>query len=943
MKNQIILYLIVSLLITSHNAIKAQDCTYIYRNDGNINAFFNDNIDSLKYSKIDLNGTPKDTWVTQEIFTADSIYRIPLATIDSIGFITPETIYRPGVIKLEDGLMPYITECDSLTLYLAPSVPKEIIPHKGDRLVTLNMTDILPVGFAGKVIDVRTEKNKHIVECELTPLNDIFEQYYGSTNIPVEPQQASRAISTNPDPNHIRQFKISSQLSANIGAVAGTSDLGIGLSHSVGMEVTGNLYVQTFLIVRPFQPTLFSTTIIADINTENKFETSIKGYASHDFGPDIKANLPCAPLIQVFMSNGIYLRFNGEIVAKRSYSQSNKFIFHYEHNGNKEAVIPPIMKFVAGDTQDEYTEVYGSAVLGLGLYSEVGLGIFDKNIANVTVRGEAGVEIEANAEIVKEEDSPSTKTYDSLNYDDIISARLVSNSSISVKALCFEGGFNTGVVFEPYQLGKWGLVPEFIQPSFIKSPENQGSISATATVGRKCLIPTKVGYALYDKNNKRIDSWENPALYNNELFVMSHRFDNLKSNNEYTVYPYVKLLDNEYLATPNSKVELSVQITTDKASDIKNNSANLTGKIEDITQNDDYTCGFYWSSTSTVGAEKGAFISSTVNNGGTFSAQLDNLQPETTYYYRACATINGETLLADNTKSFTTEKEEEGNNLEIKVQSPIYYTNRSIKKIEYDHDSPLRWIIYLENENASVNGRLDASHIDVLLPSGFINSPDELIDFKYYYKEEKEDTIHPTHIEYSMLYSTPFNIDFELDNLTPLKKHTLWVEVKNRSGNTLKDSIDFVSCPKVNEEEFVDMGTGILWASKNVGADNYYEFGTEEEISDEEFSNGRKPTHEEFKNLFLTCNIYFGSHGDDNVGFFLVSPNGNTLFFPVTSFNRNCYRQLAEYSTKKGEFNYIGEDGILTRATYKSIGMDPYTIKYNEGWAGSFPVTRLVR
>lgn len=656
MKNKALLYLILCLFISSYNDIDAQNCTYIYRNDGHINAFYNDNIDSLRYSKTDINGVLKETWVTQEIFTPDSIYRIPLWTIDSIGFITPETIYRPGVIKLEDGLMPYITKCDSLTLYLAPSVPEKILPHKGDRLVTLNMTEVLPIGFAGKVVDLRKSDGEHIIECELTPLNDIFEQYYGTTESLVEPQNESRAIIPNPDPHHIRKFKISSQLSGNFGAVAGISDVGIGLNHSAGITVTGDLHVQTFLIVRPFHPTLFSTTIIADINTENKFETAIKGYASHDFGPDIKANLPCAPLIQVFMSNGMYLRFEGEIVAKRSYSQNNKFIFHYEHNGNNEAVIPPLMEFVRGDIQDEHTEVYGSAVFGLGVYSEVGLGIFDKNIANVTVRGEAGVEIEANAEIVKEEEAPSTKIYDALNHDDIISARLVSNSSISVKALCFEGGFNTGIAFEPYQLGKWGLVPEFIQPSFAKSPDNQSSIIATTTVGRKCLVPTKVGYAIYDKNNSRIDSWENPTSYNNELFTMSHKFENLRSNNDYTVYPYVKLFGKEYLASPNSKVELTVNVKTGEASVIKANSAILTGRIEGVSPQDDYTCGFYWSSNSPVDTENGTFVIGIINNDGSFSAKLDNLQPETTYYYRACATVNGETILADNGQTFTTEK-----------------------------------------------------------------------------------------------------------------------------------------------------------------------------------------------------------------------------------------------------------------------------------------------
>lgn len=66
---------------------KAQnDAMFVYRNDGASNAFLKSDVDSMVCSQIDLNNLMHSDYVVQEIWTADSIYRIPLAVIDSIGF-----------------------------------------------------------------------------------------------------------------------------------------------------------------------------------------------------------------------------------------------------------------------------------------------------------------------------------------------------------------------------------------------------------------------------------------------------------------------------------------------------------------------------------------------------------------------------------------------------------------------------------------------------------------------------------------------------------------------------------------------------------------------------------------------------------------------------------------------------------------------------------------
>ena len=66
---------------------------YIYQNDGHFDGFFYDEIEKMSFSFLDTLGVEHDEIVSQEIFTADSVYRIMLSAIDSIGFVQPETKY----------------------------------------------------------------------------------------------------------------------------------------------------------------------------------------------------------------------------------------------------------------------------------------------------------------------------------------------------------------------------------------------------------------------------------------------------------------------------------------------------------------------------------------------------------------------------------------------------------------------------------------------------------------------------------------------------------------------------------------------------------------------------------------------------------------------------------------------------------------------------------
>ena len=108
MKKRLSLILLLAAVTLSGMAQTIGEAFYIYRNDGQFNAFFRDEVLSIEYSNYDVDGVFYDEVVTQIVNTADSVYKIPLAVIDSVGFVTPETKYKPGVIQLEGDILNYI-------------------------------------------------------------------------------------------------------------------------------------------------------------------------------------------------------------------------------------------------------------------------------------------------------------------------------------------------------------------------------------------------------------------------------------------------------------------------------------------------------------------------------------------------------------------------------------------------------------------------------------------------------------------------------------------------------------------------------------------------------------------------------------------------------------------------------------------------------------------
>ena len=202
------------LMMMGAQQLQAQDAFYIYRNDGNFDGFFYDEIVRMNYSKIDLEGEEHDVYVIQEIETNDSLYRIPLAAIDSIGFQQPEIRMNPRFKNMDDlGITPYITQTSgwsSARLGLSKSIPAHLLPEIGDVMATWDPSIDEGRGWVYKITSksepaswLNEDDNSYYYNVEdVKDINDIFDQYITVEDIGVDEQGYTvrrRIAGCNPD------------------------------------------------------------------------------------------------------------------------------------------------------------------------------------------------------------------------------------------------------------------------------------------------------------------------------------------------------------------------------------------------------------------------------------------------------------------------------------------------------------------------------------------------------------------------------------------------------------------------------------------------------------------------------------------------------------------------------------------------------------------------
>lgn len=669
MKNTFHNLLLLACLIVAGMQCMAQaspKAFFVHRNDGQFNAMFFSDVDSMVYSKIDTDSVVCGDYVTQEIWMPDTVVRIPIAAIDSVTFQTPANILKKEAVELDAGHRGWIEKVDSLTLFYSLQTPVYILPQVGNRLVTDETRDIFPNGFIGKVNSVTTENNYIVVKCDQLGTSDVYDRYCCVIEMECEQtpdgrMRVTRAYEDNEyilDPfnveaelNFSREYKESEEIKFGYGFTAGFS-----------LKTNGTLryiYVDNELTKY--------TSFTLDSDHELQINAELFGFFTfekeHEMVKVRIPPIPQIPFVLAYFTGGPRFEFTGKIALdfSRTDNYHSRYTFIYPFNKNTKNHLFTL-DYTGGEHAIE--KLAGNITVYGGAFFEVGLCFYDPDIAKAYGRADAGIELGINADISTSIDSApfSTKLYD--EGDGILSAKMDFRTGAALGAkvewklsdvLKFHPGVEISKMYR-YKLLSTSLFPSFSETEFIR--EEGGMSYLKAKIDKAIICPVPVGFKIFDDNGQYVTTVDYNQSYNSPdsytEFKVPYIFKEV--NKKYKAYPVFKLFGEfEVLATPFVELVNELVPQTVGSGNIKTGSASIYGKLSPTNAVDPaWQAGFYYGESPTP-SSNGTKVTSPLGSDGSFSATLSGLAANTTYYYCAYITVNGETLYGE-TLSFKTKK-----------------------------------------------------------------------------------------------------------------------------------------------------------------------------------------------------------------------------------------------------------------------------------------------
>ena len=557
---KILLSLLMAMSAFVASAQNIGEAFYIYRNDGGFNAFFRDEVDSIAYSNYDADSIWYDDVVTQVVYTPDSTYCIPLAAIDSVGFVTPENKYQNDAIVLEGNIRDYIISSDSLTIFFRSDTPSNLLPKIGDKLVTTECSDTFRAGFAGKVESIETEANSIAVHCSLVGLEEVFEYYYSANDIQAMDVKGVRYANGQGDgiwqkewsPGTIPFKDLTHYLRPNIYPNP-TGDVSFKVDSKFEMDITPTFRVKCFRAVGPLIGSLVSLDFSETDVVNERLSLSGQINWSHDFKA---VHVPLfelgIPFLWLYTELGAFLKAGAEVSFDHHWQQTYRYSIHYEACSS-ELFFPRVS--VHGIRLDNSHEGEGviKGEVGGGFYGELGIEFLDKNIASFGLRGEVGIKLEGDAMIYKKEAETalhSTELYKKLQGSNI---SLKGFYDIGLPLKIVRLGWDIGLKHGEKEFWKVGIVPDFKNTKLVRDNTDRSMLDASASVIGNCM-KSDLGFTLFEQNKDEDGKTGYSAYdYKGPSAEMYSIFFNQSQSKKYEVYPTVKLMNVEMLAEPMAK------------------------------------------------------------------------------------------------------------------------------------------------------------------------------------------------------------------------------------------------------------------------------------------------------------------------------------------------------------------------------------------------------
>ena len=650
----IILLVVISL---SGMAQTIGEAFYIYRNDGQFNAFFRDEVISIEYSYEGISGNTYDEIVTQIVNTVDSVYKIPLAAIDSISFIQPETNLQPNVVQMaQNGLMNYLIAVDGMTLLFETTIPNELRPKVDNILLYTDFeSPLLEEGFVGRVLKTEMTTDAFRVECDsIYDIFDIFEQLtsieiIGDNNNAI----ARRRVDGEWNPGK-------KPLNFNLGYAHDLSDGQFSLSGSVNGAYAATLIYnitkkEQYVNLRINHEWQYGAHLNfktnKGFNTLIGSETSLPAIRFPAIAPVLKFQIAGAPFVKGEGNMELDFSLNSPIQSYVSQIVYNNGTFSgWNHRqSSSEGNIPSF---------ETAFSLNGSLQIGYKVKFWLGVDVSIKGIANDFLKLGTGLDLYIGPKLTGDF-SMKLGTENPVNYYSTYKDSKFDLSLLTVDYEFFgeaalaghktpKGIFCNGTVQSPWN-HEWYIMPEF---SDLTIQKNEEKLSATinCTPSRDILFPLELGMGVYDETGelKQLAFEKTKYKRENEGYTINQSFYSLQREKEYEARPMIRILGGEVSAFPTKKFKLEkhIEVQTLSASNVEKNSATIAGKVCGYVAGlDNGEVGFYYNTTGNPSRGNGQSVyvgRLSYFSDGEFLTSLSDLEQGKTYYYRAYYYCDGE-------------------------------------------------------------------------------------------------------------------------------------------------------------------------------------------------------------------------------------------------------------------------------------------------------------
>lgn len=543
-----ILLILTLLFSVVAGAMAQNDAIYVYRNDGEFNAFLKSDVDSMRYSHLDADSIYHNDWQMQEVFTADSVYRIPLTAIDSVSFVTPEPVYKQDVKVISDEWMDYVISYTDSTILFSSSIPQRLLPKVGHVVAVKAGNVTFPDGFAGKMEGVQNVDQNIQASFSPVQLQDVYSLLVS----------VGSAESYNSDDD----MQDSRQRIWGYG-----NDVNIKLPHELGFEVkTDNASFSGKFIDPSLQVDYIVCIDEANLknfvqfkyrfDSDGKFTTTLKkeGESLIDaakWSPSLRFapfGVPCSLRVGAFIKTESSIELNSEFpfhfnnYGGFEFDESYGFKYDMLHYGMRKLPSKATFKW----KEPEWSlSLNGSLYTGFALEFGIGLAYEKVKVVQGDVTIKTGLELSSSFNIASNEGIYAS-AYEALK-DTKVDLAWKTEATLGYCAfLCSkrqELPFSLSFV---HMKRSTPLLPEVSSPTWKYLGTGHGTLGAD--VSNDTFMPCQLGWALYDGDKLVRKDYISETYWFNDrwsLDGLQYTYRDLPSSFSYKAYPLIKLLRME--------------------------------------------------------------------------------------------------------------------------------------------------------------------------------------------------------------------------------------------------------------------------------------------------------------------------------------------------------------------------------------------------------------